>query len=530
LLPTPFVDLQSQVNNVQDRGMIGLAVHPDFPNTPYVYVSYTYDPPETLSRTGLAGPDGTGNRVARISRFTANPSTNYNTAIPGSEVVLVGKNSTWANISHPELDSTDDTSIPPSGGNNGNGQDVLIADARSHSIGNLVFGPDGMLYAANGDGASFGRVDPRAERVQSIDSLSGKILRIDPITGQGLASNPFYNGDPNANRSKVYDWGLRNPFRFAFQPGTNKIFIGDVGWNTWEEINVGVANNFGWPFYEGGSGTSLQTGGYKDLPEAPAFYANNPNVQPPLWSRRHTDGAVAIVAGDFYTGSVYPASYRNAQFITDLGDGEIRILRVNADGTLNSVTPLGLNAGTVVEMSMGRDGYMYFVDLVGNRVGRIQFTPAGAALLAAQPGDFTEDGQVDGADFLAWQRGQGMLANASKLDGDADGDGAVNGADLAVWSGWLAPTEETAAPAISAIDPSLSWLAFAEPDAEEATPDAVMAPILSADLLGAKTVTWFEPVSEYSDDANAFLAVLQPTDAAFTSLAEGDPFAWAESL
>jgi glucose/arabinose dehydrogenase len=525
LNPQPFLDLRQQVNNVQDRGMIGLAVHPNFPATPYVYVSYTYDPPETLSHTGLAGPDGSGNRVARISRFTADPATNYTTAIPGSEYVLVGKNSTWANISHPELDSTDDTSIPPSGGNNGNGQDILIADSRSHSVGNLAFGPDGMLYAANGDGASFGRVDPRAERVQSLDSLSGKILRIDPITGDGLPDNLWYNGDPTANRSKVYDYGLRNPFRFTFQPGTNKIFIGDVGWNTWEEINVGPWIDYGWPFYEGGNGTSLQTGGYNQLPEAQTFYTTMPNVAPPLWSRLHTDGAVAIVAGDFYTGNLYPVSFKNAMFIDDLGDGQIRILRMNGDGTLNSVTPLGLNAGTVVEMSMGKDGYMYYVDLVGNKVGRIVFTPAGAQVQAAQPGDFNEDGTVDGADFLAWQRGQGTTQAATIADGDADGDGAVGASDLAVWTTGAAPVQ---GPDSLTIDPAAYWLAFEQPNQQSAT-DALLEPLAVNDLansLANANASAMAVESEPAVSSNPY----EGQDAAITELTDESLLVWSDAV
>jgi glucose/arabinose dehydrogenase len=374
LLSTPFVDIRPQVNHVQDRGLLGVAVHPNFPATPYVYVAYTYDPPEAASNTGLAGRDGAGNRVARVTRFTANAATSFNTAVPGSEVVVVGSNSVWANISHPELDSTNDITIAPSGPPNGEMRDILIADSRSHTVGNVAFGPDGMLYVANGDGTSFGRVDPRTSRVQSLDSLSGKILRVDPITGRGLADNPFFNGDADANRSKVYDYGLRNPFRFAFLPTSGEIFIGDVGWNTWEEINRGRGENFGWPYYEGANGTSAQTGGYRDLPEALAFYATNPDVQAPLWARAHSAGGVAVVAGDFYTGSVYPASYRNALFLSDYGDDQLRVLRLNADGSLNSVSTLGLSVGTVVEMTMGRDGHMYYVDVTG-RIGRLTFTP-----------------------------------------------------------------------------------------------------------------------------------------------------------
>jgi glucose/arabinose dehydrogenase len=421
LLPAPFIDIQDQVNFRNDRGMLGVAVHPDFPATPYVYVSYTYDPPETASNTGLAGRDGGGNRVARITRFTADAATGYNTAVPGSETVTVGTNSVWANISRPDLDSTADVTIPPSGPPNGEMRDILIADSLSHTVGNLGFGPDGMLYAANGDGTSYGMVDPRTIRVQSVDSLSGKILRVDPLTGQGLPDNPFYNGDPDSNRSKVYDYGLRNPFRFAFHPDAGELYIGDVGWTTWEEINRGRGENFGWPYYEGGNGQSLQTGGYRDLPEAQAFYATNPDVQAPLYSRTHAAGATAIVAGDFYTGDLYPDAYQNALFITDFRDNEIRVLRVTDDGTLVAVTPLGLSAGFVVEMTMGRDGFMYYVDIFGGKVGRLEYIPPAApALLSADQnaalGDFDRDGDSDGADFLAWQRGLGTGGNNASND------------------------------------------------------------------------------------------------------------------
>ncbi len=241
----------------------------------YIYVSYTYDPAETLSRTGarrarrLRQPRRAGEPLHRRPRHRLQHSDRW------SEVVLVGTNSTWANISHPELDSTDNMSLAPSGGMNGEMQDILhrrfgvpTPSATSRSA------RTGKLYVSNGDGASFGRVDPRAARTLSLDSLSGKLLRIDPITGDGLADNPFYNGDPDANRSKVFKYGLRNPFRFAFSPTTGDPYIGDVGWNTWEEINAGRGKNFGWPFYEGGSGVSNQTGGYKDLSEAQTYYAS----------------------------------------------------------------------------------------------------------------------------------------------------------------------------------------------------------------------------------------------------------------
>ena len=107
-------------------------------------------------------------------------------------------------------------------------------------------------------------------------------------------------------------------------------------------------------------------------------------MQAPLWARAHAAGGVAVVAGDFYTGSVYPASFRNALFLSDYGDEQLRVLRLNADGSLNSVTALGLSVGTVVEMSMGRDGHVYYVDVTG-RIGRLTFTPTVMPAAASAP-------------------------------------------------------------------------------------------------------------------------------------------------
>ncbi len=167
----------------------------------------------------------------------------------------------------------------------------------SHSIGSLNFGADGYLYVSAGDGASFinddygqfggtqgsppptpknpcgdppvpvggNQVPPGAEggalRAQSVlrtagepRVLNGTILRLDPATGAGAPDNPFHSsGDVNAQR--ITGWGLRNPFRFTIKPGTNDLWISDVGYNTWEEINhlsnPTVGTNFGWPCYEG---------------------------------------------------------------------------------------------------------------------------------------------------------------------------------------------------------------------------------------------------------------------------------------
>jgi glucose/arabinose dehydrogenase len=374
LRATPFVDLRPEVNNVRDRGLLGMELHPDFPNTPYVYLSYTYDPPETVGQTGLAAPDQFGNRPARVVRVTADAATGFTTAVPGSLVVLVGKNSTWANTVRPDLDSTGNFSLPPSGYDaSGNPiQDYIATDSQSHTIGALAFGLDGMLYVAIGDGTSYGNVDPRTTRVQDVNNLSGKLLRVDPITGEGLTDNPFYNGDVNSNASKVFALGLRNPFRIAVHPVSGAIYVGDVGWNRWEEINVATGGeNFGWPYYEGGNGVSLrQVTGYQNLPEAQQFYAAGGDqlVTAPFWAKSHAEGARAIIVGDFYTGSRYPG-FENALFFLDFQRPTIQALRFNAAGTAEEVFAVN-TPGNVVEMTMGIDGFLYWVDLNGN-VGRL---------------------------------------------------------------------------------------------------------------------------------------------------------------
>ena len=376
LAETPFIDISPQVNRSTDRGLLGLAVHPDFPNQPYVYLAFTYDPPEAMENNGLGGEDGNGNRPSRVIRVEADPNTNFTTAIPGSEVVIVGINSTWENTSCPDANSTDNFNIPPSGitPDGENIRDYLATDSQSHSIGALRFGTDGSLFISNGDGTSYNRVDPRSVRVQDIDNLSGKLLRVDPLTGEGLSDNPFYNGDPNSNRSKVYSYGLRNPFRFAVNPETNEPFVGDVGWKTWEEINTGRGGNFGWPFYEGGDGTSLQQPEYQNLPEAQAFYNSGESVIAPISADNHEDGAVAITMGDFYTGDTYPDFYKNALFYSDFRNGSVNYLTSNEDGV--SVNTFDEDISGLTQISTGADGNLYGVDLFFSRIIRWRLNPS----------------------------------------------------------------------------------------------------------------------------------------------------------
>ena len=378
LSATPFIDISDEVNSGGDRGMLGIAVHPDFVNNPYVYLAFTYDPPEAASGTGLAARDKVGNRPSRLIRVTADAATNYTTAVAGSEVVLLGKNSTWANISHPELDSTEVIDIDPSGvlnygqPNQSNLQDYLATDNQVHTIGYLKFASDGSLFVSNADGASYGRVDPRAARTLDIDNLSGKILRIDPLTGLGLSTNPFYDGDASSNRSKVYDYGMRNPFRFTLSPTTGEPVIGDVGWNTWEEINTGRGKNFGWPYYEGGGGVNLPTGGYSDLAAAQAYYSSGQQVTPAIYSRTHSDGAHAVIMGDFYTGTTFPTNYNGALFVADVQEGSINALYLDGSGAVTGVQRFASNLPYMVQMTTGKDSNLYYANIAGE-IGRWRY-------------------------------------------------------------------------------------------------------------------------------------------------------------
>lgn len=376
-----FIDLSAEVNDVRDRGLLGIAVHPEFyTGKPYVYLAYSYDPPEAKTTgTTLDARDQAGNRAMRVVRITADASNNYRTAVAESEFVIVGKNSTWANISHPELNSTGDYTIAESGRTaaspnapGGYVNDYIKIDSESHMGGHLAFGADGALYISTGDGTSYNAPDPRTISVQSLDSLSGKILRVDPLTGEGLADNPFYTNDLTSNRAKVWDLGLRNPFRFTIAPGSSTPFIGDVGYFSWEEINVGTKGaNFGWPGYEGGYvgsdrytlSSQVQTNYKNSVPAVATFVNSNPTVTAPIFARNHgSDGAQAIVMGDFFRGEL---------IVTDVNQGTVEALTLNAQNQVTAIRRFdSASVPGIVYMDASLDGGLYYVDLFKGAIGR----------------------------------------------------------------------------------------------------------------------------------------------------------------
>ena len=377
LQATPFLDFRNQINSARDRGLMDITLHPDFGKglgKDYLYLLYVYDPTEAPVR------DAETNRNARLTRVRAQNINGIWSAVAGSEEILVGKNSTWNNISNPNEDSTNRLDLPSSGvtinpnGSRTNLQDYIAVDSQSHAPGTVVFGADGKLYVTIGDGCSYSDTDPRAIRVQDIGNLSGKVLRIDPDTGEGLADNPFWNGNQNSNESKVFALGVRNGFRSVFSP-TGQLLVADVGWNTWEEINIVTKGaNLGWPYFEGGIGTPLQTGGYQDIQPAKDFYASGNLTQGPAYGYTHGGMSSAIMVGDFYLGN--NPVWKDTVFISDISRGTVDALTFDANGIYQAdkkrtVVATGANAMPyIVDMNMGADGNMYYASIATGQIGR----------------------------------------------------------------------------------------------------------------------------------------------------------------
>jgi glucose/arabinose dehydrogenase len=241
------------------------------------------------------------------------------------------------------------------------------------------------LYLTVGDGTSYNFADARAVRVQDIHNLSGKLLRIDPITGEGVPGNPYYQAsDPNSNQSKVFDYGVRNAYRFSFDPVINLPVLGDVGWNSWEEINTGPAgSNFGWPYLEGAG----RTASYQDLSQAISFYnngnrnnASDPAAVSPILTRSHgaPDNAAAITVGDFYN--------QNTVLFDDVLNGNIYAATLNAGRQVTNVQVVDSGISGIVDLQKGPDGSFYGADVYDGTIRRwvdSSATSAGALGLAA---------------------------------------------------------------------------------------------------------------------------------------------------
>jgi len=324
LLPTPFINMTNKVNNRGQRGLLSFTIDPQFPTKPYLYLGYTYDSPQQIATDG---PDGANLRTNRLVRITADAKTNYTTALPNSEVVLM--------------------EVP-------NG-------ANFHASAGLSFGKDGSLFWGHGDGAVVASIIVNPAKFNDLNYPFGKLFRINPITGKGYSNNPFFDGNPDTYRSKVYSYGLRNPFRIAINPKNGEPYIGDVGWNNWEEINTGRGKNFGWPLYEGANGRNVRTSAYANDPNLQAVYNQNQNITPSIYAINHQSGFASLTLGSFYNSNVYPSIFRDSLFYADFNSGLVQALNFDTTGTKveNSLRFDKTSGFYPTQLSLGPDGNLY---------------------------------------------------------------------------------------------------------------------------------------------------------------------------
>lgn len=391
-----------------DAGLLGIVVDPEFVTQPYMYVYYTAGP-RSLNYMGT--PHN------RVSRFRMEG----NQAIPSSEHILI-----------------DDIGVDP---------------ITNHNGGDLRFGPDGMLYVSVGDGN-------QPEHAQDLDSPHGKILRINPETGKGMPGSPFYSPSNSEQRNRVWAYGLRNPFRFVFEPGTDTIYAGDVGLQSYEELNrVYAGQNYGWPLEEGPN-----TPGAQDVEEPYFWYGRTSNTNPDF------DECSTIIGGDFVRGQNFPPAYAGAYFFADYTCQRIWYKLPSAPPML-----FARSAGNPVHVAFGPDGMLYYTDIVANSLRRVRFVtgnrpPTAIADASPRVGPapltvrFTSAGSSDpdgGLLIYRWDFGDGATSSdptpmhvytisepvtATLTVTDADG-AATTAVPIQLWPGNTAPSAMIEAPA-----------------------------------------------------------------------------------
>jgi glucose/arabinose dehydrogenase/PKD repeat protein len=387
----PFLDLGAEVLDNADRGMLGIALDPYYATNGYLYLAYSVETdPGTpdLDQLGFL-------RIVRYTRSTANPYI----ADPASRLVLVGE--TW-----------------PLG---------VTSAYYSHSTGTLLFGDDGTLLFSCGDGAHYdradagglepnqflpGRSDPLedigAYRSQWTGSLSGKILRLNPANGDGIPSNPFYDAaHPRSSISRIWARGLRNPYRMTIRRGSGStnpadarpgtLFVGDVGWNRWEEINVcRGGENFGWPCNEGsGEQTDYPYAGVPPRGACPPGGAGltAPSIEWPhngLTADSAPIGGIygnAAAGGAYYQGTGYPIQYRKRLFFCDYPSSWLNMAVLDASDHVVDVQDFGSNLGNPVEIRLDPvSGDFMYCSWASKRILRIHYTgPTGAGVAPVQP-------------------------------------------------------------------------------------------------------------------------------------------------
>jgi glucose/arabinose dehydrogenase len=346
-------DLGERVFRNGDRGLFGLALDRRFPHRPYVYVLYTFDGPiaakRPLGRRRCPELFSGGCPVSgRLSRLGPD----------GERVLLAG----WCQ-QYP-----------------------------SHGVGSVVAGPDGLLYASGGEGASYDRVDTGdARNVCGDPRGEGGALRAqdartpgDPLgVGGGVVAV-----QPETGAHRLVAHGLRNPFRLAFRPRSTELWIGDVGSTRADELNVVDVEtprpaNFGWPCYEGNS--PLRSYDEADVPLCERLYDEETVREPAAVFGRED----SVVAGDpcgrgtqalsglaFYEGGSYPSRYRGALFFADFARRCIWALLPGEDGRPDPERIELFRTGVAAPVALvtGPGGDLFYLDFTGGALHRLSYT------------------------------------------------------------------------------------------------------------------------------------------------------------
>ena len=293
ILEAPFLDIRDRVGDKgNEQGLLGLAFHPDYEENGFFYVNYT---------------DNNGDTV--VSRFTV--SEEPNRADPASESEVLTISQPFAN----------------------------------HNGGHVLFGPEGYLWISTGDGGSGG--DPQGN-AQNLDNLLGALLRVD------VDQEPYAIPEDNPFGNEIWAYGLRNPWRFRFDPATGDLYIADVGQSAWEEIDYLPAGapggaNFGWDYREGSHPFE------GDPPE-------DADLIDPVAEYNQSSGDCSVSGGAVYRGSISP--WQGVYLYGDFCSGAVRGLLQVEDGSWVSEV-LFQTGYRIVAISQDEAGEVYLLDIRG---------------------------------------------------------------------------------------------------------------------------------------------------------------------